>query len=147
MGTIERSVSYISSSFFLSFSSFSFSFSTRHIHIQVNTMGFFHHESDEAKAHEEVSLLFLSLYFNSLSSSFGIYLGHEQWTQGSVIARAHCCRCFLRGNIVNVCSSSYHTLINSYQAAKKYQEYQEKNGKPASHAKAKELLYVFLTST
>jgi hypothetical protein len=42
---------------------------------------------------------------------------------------------------------SYLNQLVPYQAAKAYKKHLEKNGKPVSHAKAKEILYVFLIST
>ncbi|KAJ7205732.1 hypothetical protein GGX14DRAFT_644236 [Mycena pura] len=63
-------------------------------------MGFFHHESDEAKAHDEVT-----------NAPHKAELSHE------LIAAAA-----------------------SYEAAKAYEKHCADNGKPESHAKAKELL-------
>jgi hypothetical protein len=99
-------------------SSPSFIFIPSYIHI--DTMGLFHHESDEAKAHEQVGVL--SLYFNSSIdwcwSWVFIKKAYEQsrwqWPQGSVNARAPCCCCIFRGILSNFYPSSYHTLINSF---------------------------------
>ncbi|KAJ6453532.1 hypothetical protein C8R45DRAFT_1038988 [Mycena sanguinolenta] len=66
-------------------------------------MGFFHHESDEAQAYQEVT-----------NAPHKAALSHE------LIAAAA-----------------------SYEAAKAYEKHCEKNGKPASHAQAKELLAGF----
>ncbi|KAF7365755.1 1 concanamycin induced protein c [Mycena venus] len=66
-------------------------------------MGWFHHESDEAQAHNEV-----------VNAPHKAALSHE------LIAAAA-----------------------SYEAAKAYEKHCEENGKPDSHAKAKELLAGF----
>lgn len=104
-------------------------------------MGFFHHESDEARAHAEVS----RLTNQSIHRLLFILKGRERWTQGKILARTHRCRCVLRGT--SYTSLSYLKLKSTlffYQAAKAYQEHVAKNGAPASHAQAKALLYVFL---
>nr|VWO97756.1 Patatin-like phospholipase domain-containing protein (EC [Ganoderma boninense] len=66
-------------------------------------MGFFHHESDEAQAYEQVT-----------NAPHKAELSHE------LIAAAA-----------------------SYEAAKAYEQHVAKNGKPDSHAKAKELMAGF----
>ncbi|KAF8805501.1 hypothetical protein BYT27DRAFT_7192531 [Phlegmacium glaucopus] len=66
-------------------------------------MGLFHHESDEAKAHDQVT--------NS---------GHKAALSHELVAAAA-----------------------SYEAANAYKKHCEANGKPTSHAKAKELLAGF----
>ena len=104
-------------------------------------MGLFHHESDEAQAHEQVR------YVPSISISMEAdrcyrSKGQEQWTQGPIVARAHCCCCVLRG----ILHYFIHDIIASnplFQAAKAYEKHCENNGKPASHAEAKKILWVF----
>ncbi|PIL37161.1 hypothetical protein GSI_00853 [Ganoderma sinense ZZ0214-1] len=66
-------------------------------------MGFFHHESDEAQAYEQVT-----------NAPHKAQLSHE------LIAAAA-----------------------SYEAAKAYEDHVAKNGKPDSHAKAKEIIAGF----
>ncbi|KIK03211.1 hypothetical protein K443DRAFT_676874 [Laccaria amethystina LaAM-08-1] len=68
-------------------------------------MGLFHHESDAAKAYDQV---------NGASKEHKAHLSHE------LIAAAA-----------------------SYEAAKAYEKHCADNGKPSSHAKAKELLAGF----
>ncbi|KAF9652222.1 hypothetical protein BDM02DRAFT_233402 [Thelephora ganbajun] len=86
-------------------------------------MGLFHHESEESKAYNEVLRLSRSLILGS-----PLLIMFFQFTEGGHKAKL-----------------SHELLAGaaSFYAAKKYEEHVAKNGKPPSHALAKELLAGF----
>ncbi|KAK7001743.1 hypothetical protein R3P38DRAFT_3044253 [Favolaschia claudopus] len=85
-------------------------------------------------------------------------VGRQRSPQSRTLARADRCRCFVRGTIHNPSIPSYSThpafpsplssmsrnqdqlTHGCCQAAKAYTKHCEENGKPQSHAKAKEIL-------
>jgi hypothetical protein len=110
-------------------------------------MGFFSHDSKEADAHAEVGVLSPSISIHrpiEADRSLGIYLRSMALNTWHIYRTSSLLLLHLSRYIVNFYPSSYHTLINPfpYQAAKLYKDHCEKNGKPVSHAKTKEFLYV-----
>jgi hypothetical protein len=85
-----------------------------------------------------------SLLTTDSDTATGDRLQPSRAPQGQDVARAHRRRCFVRGASLFVRFALADTPLNRHrQAAKAYEKHCEENGKPASHALAKELLAGF----
>ena len=150
MGTIERSALYINcSSFHFSFlSQFNPSFLTLHKHTLELTL-WACSTTNQMRLRLTMRSVFSPLFqFIELIVPWYLFSAGTLNTRQSYLTRS-LLLLHLTRYIANVYPPSNHTLIISfpYQLAKAYEHHVEKNGKPVSHAKAKEVLYVFLLST